>query len=77
LCSVAPPDRKAGGDYCFSQRWKEPHANSNNHCTCAACDSLTRKKILAPTTIAVGFALTAAWIFLLGYGLVTLIELVI
>ena len=34
-------------------------------------------KILAPTTIAVGFALTAAWIFLLGYGLVTLIELVI
>ena len=43
LCSVAPPDRKAGGDYCFSQRWKEPHANSNNHCTCAACDSLTRK----------------------------------
>jgi hypothetical protein len=34
-------------------------------------------QILAPTTIAVGFALTVAWIFLLGYGLVTLIELVI
>jgi hypothetical protein len=34
-------------------------------------------KILAPTTIAVGLALTVAWVFLLGYGLVTLIEIVI
>jgi hypothetical protein len=33
-------------------------------------------KIWAPTTIVVGFALTAAWIFLLGYGLVILIEIV-
>jgi hypothetical protein len=35
------------------------------------------EKILAPTTIAVGLALTVAWVFLLGYGLVTLIEIVI
>jgi hypothetical protein len=34
-------------------------------------------KILAPTTIALGLALTAAWVFLLGYGLVILIEIVI
>ena len=32
---------------------------------------------LPRTMIAIGFALTAAWIFLLGYGLVTLIESVI
>jgi hypothetical protein len=34
-------------------------------------------QLLPVTMIAVGLALTAAWIFLLAYGLVTLIELVI
>jgi len=33
-------------------------------------------KILPPMTIIFGLALTAVWIFLLGYGLINLIEIV-
>jgi hypothetical protein len=44
--------------------------------TAPAAHSLVHRN-LAPTIIACALVLTAAWISLLGYGLVTLIELAI
>ena len=85
LCSIAPPDPKAGGAiHRTSNTWTSEQPQTAIAATALMPTADLRSastadplfyRILPPAMIVFGLGLTAAWASLLGYGLVTLIML--
>ncbi len=74
---MPPPDLKSGGGACWAGNERAPmQAQTPIAPTAPAPDPLVLR-IWPLAMVALGLGLTAIWISLLGYGLVTLIGVVI